>query len=65
MEHCLTEIPGEEKDMNIKRKNDVRRAIKNLFKDRTCHTFVRPVNEEKKLSRIEELNYNELRKEFQ
>lgn len=35
-----------------------------MFRDRSCLTFVRPVVEEHKLTKIEELNYQELRPEF-
>lgn len=46
-------------------KNKTRKHIKTLLKDRNCLTFVRPImGQEHKLTRIEELSYDELRPEF-
>lgn len=62
MEDCMRELEG--KDSAIQQKNLTRRGIKDLLKDRSCLTFVRPVVDETKLTKIEELNYQELRPEF-
>ena len=62
LESCLKVLTGN--DPEVQKKNKVRNAIKDLFKDRSCQTFVRPLNDESKLSRIEEQNYSDLRKEF-
>ncbi len=62
MEECLKELSS--KDPRSQEKNNTRRSIKDLFKDRNCLTFVRPVMEEHKLSRIEEMNFSDLRPEF-
>lgn len=45
-------------------KNRIRRLLKEFFKDRDCCTLVRPVNNEKDLHNLENLEANELRPEF-
>ena len=44
--------------------NAVKNQIRKCFKNRKCYTFVRPVDGEANLNRIEELDYNSLREEF-
>jgi NRPS condensation-like uncharacterized protein len=48
----------------IENKNRIRRLIKHFFKDRDCQTLVRPIEDEKKLQRLQELHESELRNEF-
>ena len=48
----------------IDSKNNIRQMIKMYFKDRTCHTMVRPVTEEKLLQNLPNLTDDELRPEF-
>ena len=45
-------------------KRIIREKFKQVFPKRNCHTLVRPVNDEKKLRNIEDIEYEELRKEF-
>ena len=45
-------------------KNRIRRLLKEFFKDRDCCTLVRPVNNEKDLHNLENLELQELRQEF-
>ena len=52
------------KDQRSMDKNKTRKGIKDLLRDRNCITFVRPVMDESKLSRIEEMSYNDLRPDF-
>jgi Guanylate-binding protein, N-terminal domain/Guanylate-binding protein, C-terminal domain len=47
-----------------KQKNTIRKILREFFRDRECFTFVRPVNQEKKLRNIQEVPFEELRKEF-
>lgn len=55
----------EPKDQAAVNKNKTRKHIKALLKDRNLLTFVRPImGQEHKLTRIEELSYDELRPEF-
>ena len=48
----------------IENKNRIRRLIKHFFKDRDCQTLVRPIEDEKKLQRLQEVSEGELRPEF-
>lgn len=42
----------------------MRRLIKSFFRDRDCHTLVRPIEDEKGLQRLNEMSKSELRQEF-
>ena len=44
--------------------NEIRSTISQLFRERSCETFVRPVFDEGKLARIEDQKYEDLRPEF-
>lgn len=59
---CLEPV-RENSDEN-KTKNEIRKILREFFRDRECVTFVRPVNQEKKLRNIQEVPFEELRKEF-
>ena len=59
---CLQ--PVNETSEETKQKNSIRKILREFFKDRECFTFVRPVNQEKKLRNIQEVPYDELRREF-
>jgi len=48
----------------VENKNRIRRLIKHFFKDRDCQTLVRPIEDEKKLQRLQEVPESELRTEF-
>jgi Guanylate-binding protein, N-terminal domain len=48
----------------IENKNRIRRLIKHFFKDRDCQTLVRPIEDEKKLQRLQEVPESDLRGEF-
>lgn len=48
----------------IENKNKIRRMIKHFFTDRDCVTLVRPIEDEKQLQNLANLNENELRPEF-
>jgi hypothetical protein len=56
--------PVEENSEENKQKNEVRKILREFFRDRECFTFVRPVNQEKKLRNIQEVPFEELRPEF-
>lgn len=45
-------------------KNRIRRLLKEFFKDRDCCTLIRPVNNEKDLHELENLEFGDLRPEF-
>jgi len=62
LERCISDVKGV--DAPAQQKNKTRKHIRELFKDRGCLTFVRPVTEEAKLTRIEELSFADLRPEF-
>lgn len=42
----------------------MREAIQKYFKERDCHTLIRPINDESKLAHIEDLKYEELKLDF-
>jgi hypothetical protein len=46
---------------SLKRKNEIRKAIKTFFTHRDCQTLFRPVTEEAKLREVNTLPYSELR----
>ncbi|CAG9322968.1 unnamed protein product [Blepharisma stoltei] len=62
LENCLELLPGQTDE--IKQKNEIRKILTSFFKERECFTFIRPVNNEKKLRNIQEVPYEELREEF-
>jgi len=45
-------------------KNKIRRAICNYFKVRSCHTLIRPVDNEDELRHMEKLPYDKLKPGF-
>ena len=59
---CLR--PVEETGEESKQKNVIRKTLREFFKERECFTFVRPVNQEKKLRNIQEVPFEDLRREF-
>ena len=62
LEECLQENPRLSTD-SIK-KNKIRGAIVNNFKERECFTFIRPVSDEAKLAHVEEQTWESLKPEF-
>ena len=48
----------------IMNKNKIRRLLKQFFTNRDCDTMVRPVEREKDLQRLDEMDNSELRYEF-
>ena len=48
----------------IMSKNKIRRLLKQFFTNRDCETMVRPVEREKDLQRLDEMDNSELRAEF-
>lgn len=48
----------------LENKNNIRNLIKTYFKDRTCFTLIRPVEDEKMLQNLQNLDDSELREEF-
>lgn len=55
---------SEEADEEVFKKNSIRSAIKNFFKDLDCFTLVRPVHNEQQLAHVESMKYEDLREEF-
>ena len=51
--------------MRIVKTNTVKKNIRNFFPNRHCWVLPRPVNEEEDLQRVDEIAYDNLRKEFQ
>lgn len=47
------------------RATQIRNSIKALFPDRDCFTLVRPMHDERALNRLNEVNPEQLRPEFQ
>ncbi len=45
-------------------KNKIRKLIRTYFKDRDCHTLVRPLMGEDQLQSLEKLPFDKLRPEF-
>ena len=62
LENSLTEQKG--MSDSIEAKNRIRRLVKQFFLDRDCHTLVRPVEEEKRLQNLNEIEDEGLRSEF-
>ncbi len=52
------------KDEDSIRKNEIRKLLQLIFKERDCFTLVRPVNDEKKLRLIDQLPIADIRSEF-
>ncbi len=49
---------------SIENKNRIRRLIKHFFQDRDCSTLVRPVEDEKQLQNLNQIDNCDLRSEF-
>jgi hypothetical protein len=49
---------------SIENKNRIRRLLRLFFKDRDCFTLVRPVEDEKMLQQLAEIDPKLLREEF-
>lgn len=62
LENALEEQKGSSE--SIENKNKIRRLFKRYFQERDCITMVRPVEDEKDLQRLDELDNGSLRKEF-
>ncbi len=62
LETALEDRPGS--SSRVKENNRIRRSFKSLFRDRTCATLVRPVNEEAQLKQLPTLSEADLRPQF-
>lgn len=62
LELALRSVQGGGRDVSAK--NAIRESIRALFPDRECFTLVRPVNNEKDLQRLDQLDLNTFRPEF-
>lgn len=51
LEQCLEEVQSSNPD--TKKKNEIRRAIKETFERRSCHTLVRPTIKEEDLRNLD------------
>ena len=64
LEDCLRQVSSSSSSSESKSKNEIRKILKDYFKDRDCYTFVRPINKDKKLRNIQEVAFEELRPDF-
>ena len=48
----------------IDKKNRIRRLLKSFFKERDCHTMIRPLTNESQLQKLADIPMEELRPEF-
>ena len=48
----------------VEEKNRVRRLVKSFFADRDCHTVVRPIEDERQLQGLNDMQDQSLRSEF-
>lgn len=62
LESALQPIPGSGKA--IASKNEIRNSIRALFPERDCFTLVRPLNDEKELQKLDQINMEKMRPEF-
>lgn len=62
LENSLSNVKGNNK--SAMEKNKVRRMLKHFFQRRDCMTFIRPVEKEKDLQRLESLDESMLRPQF-
>ena len=62
LENALEEQKGNSE--SVENKNKIRRLFKRYFQERDCITMVRPVEDEKDLQRLDELENSSLRREF-
>lgn len=63
MDKALTEQEGLSED--IETKNHIRWSLKQFFRNRTCFSLVRPLEDEEKLQKLNEQEFTSLRPEFQ
>ena len=64
LENALENINGGNNNETIKEKNRVRTLIRTYFPERDCFVMVRPVEEEKKLQKLQSLPEEQFRVEF-
>jgi hypothetical protein len=62
LEECLSQTTSSSLEGNSK--NEIRKILKDFFRERECFTFVRPINKDKKLRNIQEVPFEELRDDF-
>ncbi|CAG9467408.1 unnamed protein product [Pedinophyceae sp. YPF-701] len=62
LERALRNAPGA--SAAVASKNRIRDSIRALFPDRDCFTLVRPVSDERKLTKLEQMDTRDLRPEF-
>lgn len=60
MEHALKQQSSDPKDQ----KTQIRKCLIKYFPRRDCHTLVRPLVDEDKLQKLEEMEIDQLRPEF-
>jgi hypothetical protein len=64
LENALTENENINDDLEVSKKNEIRKLLKLFFKERDCYTLIRPVSDEKKLRNIDKIPKSELREDF-
>ena len=64
LEDCLQQSSSSTSTSESKSKNEIRKILKDYFRERDCYTFVRPINKDKKLRNIQEVAFEELRPDF-
>lgn len=57
-------MPQKGSSETVEQKNRIRRLIKHFFKERDCATLIRPVEREKDLQNLQQLDDSMLREEF-
>lgn len=62
LSYALEDEPGV--DDSTERKNVVRRMLREFFPERDCVTMVRPISDEKKLNRLFDVPWEEIRPQF-
>ena len=62
LENALQEQTGISDE--VEQKNRIRRLVKNFFRERNCHTLVRPITEEEELQALDCMDFDQLRPEF-
>jgi hypothetical protein len=60
LEHALKQQSSDPKDQ----KTQIRKCLIKYFPRRDCHTLVRPLVDEDKLQKLEEMEIDQLRPEF-
>lgn len=64
LEQCLGAIEDAQKGDQMKNKNRMCKTLRTCFPRRTCFTFCRPLDSEKKMKQLNTIEYEELEQEF-